>query len=119
MIGLILFAHGARDPRWREPFDRLKEIVARGHEGPVTVAFLEQMEPTLSEAALQLGSAGAHRIVVVPLFLGTGGHLRRDLPTILDEAQAAAGIPISAVGAAGEDERVLQALARYCLAAGR
>ena len=116
MIGLILFAHGARDPRWREPFDRLKDVVAQRHPGPVESAFLESMSPDLSEAARLLKARGAARIVVVPLFLGTGGHLRRDLPAMLDAARAACGIPLSAVAAAGEDEQVLAAIAQYCIA---
>lgn len=117
MTGLILFAHGARDPRWREPFDRLRQLVEAGHDGPVESAFLEFMTPSLGEAALRLEAAGATRIVVVPLFLGTGGHLRKDLPAMLDAAREACGLPLTAVEAAGEDPDVLRAIAAYCLAA--
>jgi len=28
MNGLVLFAHGARDPQWAVPFQRLAELVA-------------------------------------------------------------------------------------------
>lgn len=114
---LILFAHGARDPRWREPFDRLEALVRARHAGPLSLAFLELMEPSLENAARALAAQGATRAVVVPLFLGTGGHLRKDLPVQLDAAQRAAGIPVSAVTAAGEDAVVLDALAAYCLEA--
>ncbi len=115
MDGLILFAHGARDPRWREPFDRLKAMVAARHAGAVELAFLEHMQPDLPAACVSLARAGASRIVVVPLFLGTGGHLRRDLPALMDEAQRVAGIPVTAAGAAGEDPLVLEAIATYCI----
>ncbi len=113
--GLILFAHGARDPRWREPFDRLLKRVRGEHDGPVTLAFLELMQPDLSAAAIELAQAGAQRIVVVPLFLGTGGHLRRDLPQIIEQAREAAGVELTAVAAAGEDPAILDALAGYCI----
>ena len=55
--GLILFAHGARDARWREPFDRLQALVAQRHPGPVALAFLELMSPDLAQAATQLAAA--------------------------------------------------------------
>jgi sirohydrochlorin cobaltochelatase len=115
--GLILFAHGARDPRWREPFDRLIERVARRHAGPVSLAFLEHMAPDLTQAAIALAAAGAERVVVVPLFLGTGGHLRQDLPVLLAQAQGAVRVPLTAVGALGEDEAAIAAMAEYCLRA--
>ncbi len=112
---LILFAHGARDPRWREPFDRLEALVRARHDGPLSLAFLEHMEPGLSDAAQAVAAAGATRAVVVPLFLGTGGHLRKDLPVQIAEARETSGIPVEAVTAAGEDGAVLAALADYCL----
>ena len=68
--GLILFAHGARDARWREPFDRLAALVTQHHPGPVSLAFLEAMSPDLTQAAIALAAAGAERITIVPLFLG-------------------------------------------------
>jgi sirohydrochlorin cobaltochelatase len=116
--GLILFAHGARDARWREPFDRLLTLVAEHHPGPVSLAFLELMSPDLTQAATELAAAGAKRLTLVPLFLGTGGHLRQDLPALLAAAQAAAGVPITAVPAVAEDDRVLAAMAEYCVRSG-
>jgi sirohydrochlorin cobaltochelatase len=115
--GLVLFAHGARDPRWREPFDRLLGLVAGRHRGPTACAFLELMSPDLPTACRQLAADGADRIVVVPLFLGTGGHLRKDLPALLEAAARSAGVPVSGVPAAGEQPAVLAALADYCLSA--
>ena len=119
MSGLLLFAHGARDERWREPFDRLLEQVRRGHDGPVELAFLELMQPDLATAVGTLAASGVSRIVVVPLVLGTGGHLRRDLPRLLELARQAAGVEIVAVAAAGEQDDVLGAIAGYCLRSGR
>jgi sirohydrochlorin cobaltochelatase len=52
----------------------------------------------------------------VPVFLGQGGHVRRDLAGLIAAAQARfAGTSISCVAPAGEDEGVLDALARYCV----
>jgi sirohydrochlorin cobaltochelatase len=117
--GLVLFAHGARDARWREPFDRLLKLVEPRHAGPVSQAFLEHMQPDLPTACAMLAREGAKRIVVVPLFLGTGGHLRNDVPVLISAAGRQAGVPVSVASAAGEDASVLEALAEYCLRASR
>jgi sirohydrochlorin cobaltochelatase len=118
MQGLILFAHGARDPRWAEPLDRLRERVARQAAGPVRVAYLEIMQPDLPTAAAELAAAGCRGICVVPVFFGQGGHVRRDLAALLEAVSARhRDVDVRVVPAAGEDESVLDALAAYSLAA--
>ena len=118
MEGLILFAHGARDPRWAEPLDRLRERVARAAPGPVAVAFLDIMQPDLPAAAADLVAAGCRGICVVPVFLGQGGHVKRDLAALVDAAAARhPGVALRVVPAVGEDEAVIDALAAYSLAA--
>jgi sirohydrochlorin cobaltochelatase len=117
--GLVLFCHGARDARWREPFDRLRAMIEQRFADPVELAFLESMSPDLNGACTALVEREADSIVVVPLFLGTGGHLRRDLPPLIAAAQANAGVAVTAVTAAGEDDGVLTAIADYCIRAIR
>ena|ERR1043166_4796879 len=86
MRGLILFAHGARDPEWARPFERIRDrIAAQSPETFLELAYLELMSPSLAEAADCLVSAGADDIVVVPLFMAQGGHLKRDLPKLIDD----------------------------------
>jgi len=88
--GILLFAHGARDPRWAEPFDavaaRVRSADASLH---VRLAYLEFMTPTLLEAGRDLALAGCDRVEIVPLFLGAGGHVRKDLPDLQRELEAA------------------------------
>ena len=82
--GLLMFAHGARDPRWAEPFDEVvRRVRARAPALAVRLAFLELMAPTLREAGDALAGSGCTRVDVVPLFLGAGGHVRNDLPALL------------------------------------
>lgn len=116
---LILFAHGARDPAWAAPFERLRALTqAAMPAASVELAFLELMQPDLPSAAAGQIARGAQRITVVPVFLGQGGHVRRDLPQLLDQLrQAHPQVRIDAVPAAGEDDAVLQAIAAYCVAA--
>ena len=119
--GLLLFAHGARDPRWAEPFLAIAERVRRADPGRlVELAFLEMMEPDLGQAARHLAAAGVSRIDVVPLFLGMGGHLRNDLPPLLEAVRAAhAGIEVRLHPAIGENEAVVAVMASAALAAAR
>jgi hypothetical protein len=57
--GLILFAHGARDPRWAEPFEAVAARVAAQRPGvAVRLAFLELMTPDLPQAGAELVAAG-------------------------------------------------------------
>jgi len=68
-IGLILFAHGARDARWAAPFEALlARLRERRPELPAALAFLEHMSPDLQTAALGLAAQGVRRIRVVPCF---------------------------------------------------
>ncbi|CAN0622963.1 sirohydrochlorin cobaltochelatase [Burkholderia multivorans] len=115
--GIILFGHGARDPRWAEPFERLAARLraARG-DAPVSLAFLELMTPSLDAAIAAQAAAGCTCITVVPVFFGQGGHIRRDLPLLIDACRAAhPGVEIRCATAVGEDDGVLDAIARYCL----
>ncbi|WP_321783699.1 CbiX/SirB N-terminal domain-containing protein [Paraburkholderia sp. J94] len=122
--GMILFGHGARDARWKEPFTRLaaKLAAARGadgadHEsGPVALAFLELMEPSLPDAIAAQAAQGCTVITVVPVFFGQGGHIRRDLPALVAQCQVAhPGVQIRCATAVGEDDGVLDAIVGYCL----
>lgn len=116
--GIVLFAHGARDARWAEPFERLAEKVraAAGTGVQVSLAFLELMSPDLPAAVAVQVAAGCTSITVVPVFFGQGGHVRRDLPAILDTCRAAhPGVEIRHAIPVGEDDAVLDALAAYCL----
>ena len=115
MKALILFGHGARDIRWREPFDRLASLWKAQHSDiRVELAFLELMQPSLEEAISAQVAAGASEIVVVPVFFGQGGHLRNDFPVLLSACQEKfPAVRISATPAVGEDEAVLQAIVDF------
>mgnify|MGYP003341099149 FL=1 len=114
--GLILFAHGSRNPAWRKPFDRLLKDVTKRGEIQAVLAFGEFMSPGLVEAAQSLAAKGVKKAVVVPLFLGGGLHVRGDLPKLAAEARAASGIKLRVAKAIGEDAGVLDAIADYSLA---
>ena len=84
---IILFAHGAREPEWALPFERLRDRL-RASGLRVEVAYLSSMSPSLDEAADALAREGAKRVTIVPLFLAQGGHLKQDLPKIVADIRA-------------------------------
>lgn len=114
---LILFAHGARDPRWAEPFRRLQQITqTQMPDVAVSLAFLELMTPRLPELTKELVEGGCAEMTVVPVFFGQGGHVLRDLPAMLEQLKAEyPQLTIHAAAAVGESMEVLQAIAAYCV----
>ena len=57
--GLLLFAHGARDPNWSLPFQAVLESVRnRAPEVSVTLSYLEFMSPNLIDGGHALAAAG-------------------------------------------------------------
>ncbi len=111
--GLILFAHGARDPRWAAPFEAVAaQVRLREPAAAVRLAFLEFMSPTLPEAGAELVAAGCRSVAVLPMFLGAGGHVRKDLPLLMDTLRANhPGVDFSLHTAVGEQDSVMVAMA--------
>ena len=90
MRGIVLFAHGSRDPEWARPLEAIRDRVRKSRpEYPISLAFLEQMAPNLEDAVDALAAEGASCITIFPLFIAQGGHLRRDLPRIVEAIRAA------------------------------
>ena len=85
---LVLFAHGARDPKWAEPFKAIQALIrAQAPDTPVELAFLELMQPGIQECLIELANKSVKRISIVPIFLAAGRHLREDLPALVAPIQ--------------------------------
>jgi len=115
--GLLMFAHGARDARWAAPFEQVvAKLRAARPTQPVCLAFLEFMTPDIRAAAAELVGEGCTRIDVLPLFLGAGGHVRKDLPPLLAELRALhAGVAFTLHPAVGEAPALIEAIAGIAL----
>jgi sirohydrochlorin cobaltochelatase len=111
--GLILFAHGSRDPNWRKPIEAVAaRLTRRSPDLLVTCAYLELDQPDLVMAAAGLVEQGASSLAVVPMFLGVGKHAREDLPVLVDAVrQAHPSVTVSLAPALGEQEFILDFLA--------
>ena len=108
---IVLFAHGSRDREWARPFQQLAEILRTKCDGPVTVAYLELMPPSLEEALAALARDGVNSVRVVPVFLGQGAHVKEDLPKLVAAAQRKhAALSIKLEPAIGEQPSVIEAI---------
>ena len=119
MDGLLLFAHGARDPRWAGPFEAVARRIAQQRPGQaVALGFLEFMQPDFAGAAASLIAQGCTRIHVMPMFLGSGGHVQRDLPGLLNQQRAlhGEGVEWTLQAPLGEIASVIDAMAEACIA---
>jgi sirohydrochlorin cobaltochelatase len=110
---LILFAHGARDPEWAQPMRRVQALVRERTAGVVVeLAFLEFMAPTLSDCVANLVTGGATRIVVLPMFIARGGHLKREVPEMMLALRSTyPQVDFSLAAVIGEQDAVVHAMA--------
>ena len=118
---IILFAHGARDPRWAEPFLRVVERVrSRAPELRVELAYLEHLEPNLDVAARRLARRGRachpRRAAVLRSRRASAG---RGAAAGRGSGRGAAGVAIELGLPAGDDDAVIDALAAFCVRAAR
>lgn len=112
---VILLGHGSRDPQWREPMQQMQQAIAQQRPAsPVRCAYLELCEPNLSAAtqALLADHPTLQKIVIYPVFIGMGAHVRQDLPQLHTElAEQYPHIEWTLAPALGTDERLTQLVA--------
>lgn len=115
--GVILLAHGSRDPLWRKPVEAVAaRMQALQPEVPVRCAYLELTTPDLPSATAELAGLGITALRVVPLFLGVGKHAREDLPRLVESLKSLhPGIAFALQPPVGEDGRLIDLLATMAL----
>lgn len=113
--GIILFAHGARDPDWAKPVLRLQRMLAERMPGAIVEpAYLEYLTPTLEGVAGALVERGATELSIVPVFIANGGHLKDDLPVRVAAIGAAhPGIEVRIAPPIGEVDTILAAISGW------
>ena len=111
--GVILFAHGSRDPLWRLPIDAVAQHMAeRWPELSVACAFLELTSPDLAQTVESMMHMGKTHLRIVPLFLGVGRHAREDLPRLVNDlAKAYPQVHFELTPAVGEHPAMTRLLA--------
>jgi sirohydrochlorin cobaltochelatase len=111
--GVILFAHGSRDPLWRLPIDAVAEQMAeRWPNLAVACAFLELTTPDLPTTVETMMRRGVNHLRIVPMFLGVGRHAREDLPGLVNDLiQAYPQVQFELLPAIGEHPAMTRLMA--------
>lgn len=116
---VILFAHGAREPEWALPFEGIRDRL-RAAGTTVELAFLEFMSPSLDEAAGRLAGKGIKTVIIVPLFLAQGAHLKRELPAMVAKIRKGhAKTEFRVTPALGEAPEIVAAITEWVQRAAR
>jgi sirohydrochlorin ferrochelatase/(2Fe-2S) ferredoxin len=83
--GILLLGHGSREAQSNEEFETLVSLYSRCcPRATVRLAYVELAKPDLRTALIKIAKTHS-KIVVVPVFLFTSGHIKNDIPLILDE----------------------------------
>lgn len=111
--GVVLFAHGSRDPLWSQPMEAVAARIAADRPAlAVACAYLELSEPDLPTTVARMAQAGVRRVTIVPMFLGTGRHAREDLPVLVQALRSDhPHLQFHVQQAIGEDERMTALMA--------
>jgi sirohydrochlorin cobaltochelatase len=110
---VILFAHGARDPEWALPFERIRDRL-RSDGLRVELAYLEIMKPSLEDAAHALAAEGLKSVAIVPLFLAQGKHLKQQLPELVGGLKRRhASVEFRVTPALGDDPEIVAAITSW------
>ncbi len=111
-IGIILLSHGSRLPDAQDVLGGLVEqIRSAGDFSHVTGASLQFNRPDLPAAVAETVSAGVDRLIVVPLFLYMGMHMKKDIPEIVEEERKKyPRVRIDLAGNIGADRKLAEIL---------
>ncbi|MBS2962508.1 sirohydrochlorin chelatase [Actinocrinis puniceicyclus] len=91
-VPLLAVAHGTADPAGLAALDALLERVRFLRPGVLTaLSFVSVARPRVDEELARLLAQGVTELVVVPLLLGSGYHVRHDLPRALRQASGLPG----------------------------
>ena len=82
------------------------------------LAFLQLQQPSLDDALAESAADGALDLAVLPLFLGEGDHVRRELPAMVARAlEGAPGLRVQVLPALLDDAGVVAAVEALAKAA--
>jgi sirohydrochlorin cobaltochelatase len=109
-IGVMVCGHGSRDASAVAEFRRLVQgLMARLPHYPVESGFLEFARPILGEGLDRLRAQGVDHVLAVPGMLFAAGHVKNDVPAVLNAYAADHGVRIEFGRDLGLDPKLLRA----------
>ncbi|GHH96924.1 sirohydrochlorin chelatase [Neobacillus kokaensis] len=89
MKAILYIGHGTRSKKGAEEAKGFIERVIHRIDVPIQeISFLELTEPLIEDGFQQCVEKGATEITIVPLFLLAAGHIKQDIPRVLDSLRA-------------------------------
>jgi len=85
--GVVIVGHGSRLAETKGIYEAIARIVQAQSGYEVRVGYMKHHHPNLVEAVEGLIKDGFKRIVVVPLFIVPGLHVRDDIPILLGKKE--------------------------------
>ncbi len=108
--GVMICGHGSRDAAACDEFRILTgRIAAALPDTPVEMGYLEFARPIIREGLDALRAKGVNRVLAVPGMLFAAGHVKNDVPSVLNTYAAENGIDIEMGRDLGIDPRLLAA----------
>ena len=109
-VGVMICGHGSRDIGAVREFEALVEAVRARHGGtPVASGFLEFARPVIRDGLDRLRASGVDHVLAVPGMLFAAGHVKNDVPSVLNEYARAHDIRIDFGRDLGIDPKLLEA----------
>lgn len=113
MLGIIVFCHGSRNSEYNELLSNYSYRLKKAYPYQLCLtAFKEFAEPNLENAVTDLIGQGATKIVIAPLFLAPGNHIKKDIPEEVEKIISVhPNTPILIAQHLGVDDRIVDILA--------
>ena len=108
--GVMICGHGSRDDEACAEFARVVHLLEHAlPEYPVAMGYLEFARPIIREGLDSLRARGVDRILAVPGMLFAAGHVKNDVPSVLNAYAAEHGVRIKMGRDLGIDAKLLAA----------
>ncbi|MGI9501578.1 MAG: sirohydrochlorin chelatase [Geminicoccaceae bacterium] len=109
-LGVMVCGHGSRDVGAVDEFNQLvRDIRGRLSHLPVESGFLEFAHPVIRDGLDNLRNQGVDHILAVPGMLFAAGHVKNDVPSVLNEYAHEHGIKVEFGRDLGIDPKLLKA----------
>src|SRR6476660_4577382 len=84
MKAILYIGHGTRSKKGVKEADSFVKRVMAQIDVPIQeICFLELTDPCIEEGFFRCVERGATEITVIPLFLLSAGHIKKDIPQVL------------------------------------
>jgi len=89
MKAVLYIGHGTRSKKGADEARAFISRVSARVDVPIQeISFLELTEPSIEEGFARCMEKGATEVTVVPLFLLAAGHIKQDIPSVLEELRS-------------------------------